>query len=140
MANENNNQNNDGTVWAIVDTGTLRLLGKIPDSLVVGHVVDIEDALILQCLLVPVQLPTGQIAEQMIQRFLPVDGARDSVCIRGLIQNVRYLSDMPDKGETFLEKHAQFKDMLTQGAAQDRARAAGIELVSSLPKGPRLAP
>lgn len=137
MANEDSTSNNRNLVWAIVDSGTRRLIGRIAEPIQAPCIV--YDAIELSCHIlgipVPVQTPQGtmlQIQAPYQVEGKPVDLEVDSaVNIAVLsIANIRLFSEMADKGE----KYRAIYDRTMAAMLQARAQKAGLQLSSQIPK------
>ena len=129
MANENTDKLR-GTVWAIIDSGTRRLLGHVPEETSPGDVITVYDAVELQCELLRVPTPQGM-ASMYAPEAHPVDAEEEPISIQVLVANIRKLNDMRDGGSKYLQMYTH----LSEALQQSRLRRLGIETASELPKG-----
>lgn len=128
--------NDGGRVWAVIDTGTRRLLCKVQQDLAYPtSVCNVYEALELQCDLVRLPSPQG-IAELYHPSLKPVD-LEDGPCdVHVCIANVRFLSRMSDNGARYMA----MRENLLQALVNSRAQRAGILPASQMPKGGRGGP
>lgn len=129
MANENERDSN-GLVWAVVDTGTRRLLGLVGPNTMPGDLTTVAQALELQCQLIHVPTPQGM-AEMYHPSMHPVDLEDDPVTLQVQVANIRFLDKMGDKGARY---HA-LREHLLQQLLQARAQRSGLDLTGQMPKG-----
>jgi len=134
MANENQN-NNDGTVWAIVDSGTRRLMGRVPTETTVGTTapVLVKDAVELQCELTRIPTPNG-LAEMYTPAMHPVDMEDGPVDVLVSVANLRVLDALPDGGARYFS----VRDNLLRELQRARMQRLGIVEASEMPKGGRI--
>lgn len=131
MANEKQD-NNDGTVWAIVDSGTRRLMGRVPAHTIVGTIspVLVKEAVELQCELTHFPTQRG-LGEMYTPSMHPVDFEDGPVDILVCIANLRFLADTPDCGARYFS----LRDNLLAELQRARLQRLGITEASELPKG-----
>lgn len=126
-------EDNDATepVWAVVDSGTRRLVGKVPIDTVAGMRVTVEEAVELDCNITNLPGPQGTVAVYS-PSMKPVDIERSPVKIEALVQNIRFFPEMKDRGQ---QLELMYQDLLEQ-LDEVRARAAGIQRARSMPRPP----
>lgn len=131
MANEDKN-NNDGTVWAIVDSGTRRLLGRVPADTTLGDrsPVLVQEAFELQCELTRIPTPNG-LAEMYTPAMHPVDMEEGPTSVLVLIANIRFLEAFVDGGARYMT----VRENLLRELQRARLQRSGISLASEMPKG-----
>lgn len=136
MENETQVSDDIPFVWAIVDTGTLRVLGRIAKCSIPGHTTIIKDALIIRRMTLPILQPTGPnqistVGMQLVPQCEPVDAEEGPTTLLGVVHNIRFFEDMRDKGDKYKMLYDNCLDMITKS----HAHAAGIHLAPSMPKG-----
>lgn len=129
---EQQSDNDDGLVWAVIDSGTRRLVGRTTKHATPGSVLTVHDAVELDTTVTRLPSPTGQLANLYSPSMIPVDVEEDVVDIDCVISNIRFFSGMKDKGRRY---HQMYESLMDQ-IKQSRAKAAGITLEKSMPGAP----
>lgn len=126
-------EDNDATglVWAVVDSGTRRLVGKVLPKTTPGDVITVEEAVELDCTITNLPGQQGPIAVYS-PSMKPVDVEREPIKVLALVQNIRFFHDMKDRGRRY---GMMYDDLLNQ-LEEVRARAAGIQRARSMPTPP----
>ncbi len=148
MANEDKGSNDIELVWAIVDSGTRRLMGRIAPLTFCEEgglkfrrdvtPCTVHDAVQLHAaptlIAIPVQTPRGvqmQLQEVYQPSCAPIDGEDAAVDIDVLhIANIRLFSEMQDKGARYIVMY----NHLLAALLEARAQRAGIVPAQSIPK------
>jgi len=121
----------DGLAIALIHTGGLRIIGKVPDGTKPGDVVTAKDCIELRAGLAVLPTPQGIVAQAQLLAVL-VDGAAGFVDIPLVVHTIRYLDDM--EGEES-DKYVRAIQERMEGAQRARAERAGITLATDLPRG-----
>lgn len=120
---ESASSNNEATVWAVVDSGTRRLVGQVPKETKPGDIVTVHEAFELNADVTRLPAgPQGQTAALFSPSMVPVDIEREPVDVLCLVANIRFFSDMKSRGR---EYEMMYQDLIDQ-LVQARARAANI--------------
>lgn len=127
---QQNNEHPD-LAWAVIDSGSRRLVGRIPPGLAPGDKAHVEEAVELDvgCTRLPAG-PQGQVATLYSPSMVPIDLEEGPTYIDVVISNVRYYADMNDRGRRYEEMYGQLMDQMVQA----RARRAGLSMANSLPQ------
>jgi hypothetical protein len=119
-------------VWAVVDSGTRRLIGKVHPAVKPSEIVTVEEAVELDCTITNLPGPQGQTVAVYSPSMKPIDIEKEPVKITAIVQNVRFFKDMRDRGQRY---HAMYDNLLEQ-LEEVRARAAGIHRARGMPMPP----
>lgn len=130
MANTNEEHDN-GLVWAVIDSGTRRLLGRVKREIAFpGGSGKVQDATELQCQVINLPTPQG-LAEMYHPTMKPVDLEEGPTEVMAIFSNIRLLEEMQDKGASLMQLRENFLQMLLNA----RAQRAGILPAKQMPKG-----
>jgi hypothetical protein len=111
--------NIERTVWAIVDSGTRRLVGRIREGVKPGDVDTVCDA---------VELDANK---RFFPTLVPIDAERGPVDVMCLVASVRYFTDMKLHGA---EYKVAYKDLIDH-LARARDVAANLATIREAPVG-----
>lgn len=121
----------DGLVIALIHSGGLRLIGKVPEGTKPGDVVVAKECLELRAGLLPVPTPQGMAASpQLLVVFM--DGAEDFVDVHLVVHAIRPLDTMGDLEAT---KYVTAIQGRMEDMQRVRAERAGITLAKDIPRG-----
>lgn len=124
--------NDSGLTWAIVDSGTRRLVGMILRGVATGEVVEVTQAVELESSVTRLPAgPQGQLAHLAAPIMVPVDSEETPVAITVLAHNIRYFEYMADKGQ----RYEMMYNSLQAQLLQMRARRLNIEPAHEMPRG-----
>lgn len=125
----------------ILNSGNRRLIGEVsiqhgvdstgrPDTLrpKPGSTTVVYKAYELKCDMFLIPTPQGPMGLQK-STVVPVDTEEDAVDVHVHIDNIRYFSDMPDKGRKYELMVSEFEEMMMQ----NRANRAGLTVAKSVP-------
>lgn len=125
-------QHNSDIAWAVIDSGSRRIVGKVPLNLGPGDMCRIEEAVELDVSVTRLPAgPNGQTAALYAPSMIPIDLERGPITISALIHSIRYFSEMPDRGRSYEAQYCSLMDQIVEA----RARAAGLETAHSVPSG-----
>jgi hypothetical protein len=127
--------NNDGTVWAVVDSGTRRLVCRIGDGCryhkaQAGDVATVYDAFELHCAPIRVPTPQGILHAAYDPVLLPLDLSNAPVTLTVHIENIRRFSEMEEEEA---RAYSSMRENLLTGLLRARAQSANLTLAKSLP-------
>ena len=145
MALKEQNADDDKLVWAIVDSGSRRLVGRIApmriyeeDGIALTRDVVpcvVYDAIELHCnaVLIPAMTPQGPGLQEGYQATCtPVDHEVGTVDVTVYqIANLRLFADMEDKGV----RYKALYDRVLAAMLHERAKIAGIQAAQTIPQG-----
>jgi hypothetical protein len=117
---------------AIVNSGSRRLICKVPANAKPGETHNLIQCYELRSDMMPVPVAPGQIGLSFRTIVVPIDIEEDPVNILGIIHNIRFLDDLPDKGQKYMNMISDYEHIMMQ----NKAGRAGITMASSLPKTP----
>ena len=126
---EQQTDDSTGTVWAVIDSGTRRLVGKVVPQLAAGDVAEVQEAVEMDAAVTRLPGPGGQMAVLYSPSLIPVDAEDGPVTIDVVIANIRYFTRMADKGN----RYTLMYDNLLASITESRAKRAGISLASQMP-------
>ena len=133
MDTKSNGDDTRGLTWAIVDSGTRRLVGMVPDTPIYpGDSILVREAVELETSVTRLPGQNGQPVSIIAPTMIPVDVEEDPVDIFVLVHNIRFFKNMKDQGRQYEMIREQLMNQLTQL----KARRAGIEIIQSIPRNP----
>lgn len=117
--------------WAIIDSGTRRLVGQVEGGYAsVGEVAKIHKAVELEASITRIPMQQG-IANLHQPIMIPIDLEDHPVTITVMIHNIRWFHEMEDKGKSYMHMYSMLEKQMTQ----ERAKKAGIEIAQRIPPG-----
>jgi len=113
-------------IYAVVYSGSLRVITQVPDSTKPGDIITVDDACELITSIIPVPAPGGQgVAIMFRTEVKPMDNSRGAVIIRLQVNAIRFFVQMEkEEANGYLNMVEQMKESLQIA----RAKALGIEI------------
>jgi hypothetical protein len=136
MEIEKNGHSSDH-LWAVVDSGTRRLVGKLADlafnadSSRLSEAITVHEALTLHCQSIKVMTPQGP-GYLYEPNMTAVDGADDAVDITVRPSSIRRFSEMDDNERN---AYKAMRENVLENLQRNRLARLGITQASQVPKG-----
>ena len=119
---------------AIVNSGNRRLIGLVASTdAKPGDVVIVQNAYEFRCDMFLLPGPDGRPIALQKSIVVPVDVEEEGVDILVKIDNIRWFSEMKDKGLKYENMISEFEQIMMH----NRAGRAGIQVANQVPKAPK---
>jgi hypothetical protein len=141
MEQEQNNSGNSsglhrpvssGHRWAVIDSGTRRLVGQVLPPVSLGGQIVVSNAVELETSITRIPHPQG-LANLGQPIMIPLDLEDRPVTIQVLVNNIRWFDEMEDRGRSYLILYETLENQMVQ----ERAKKAGLEIAKTKIQAPR---